>query len=112
MSINHSSTGAKGQQLYSLAYFTISSHPQSPNYAKHYTSEEVIELFAPSQDTVSIVTNWLTTAGIAKERITHTDNKAWLAFDATANEAESLLHTEFHEYEFENSGKGAIACDS
>jgi len=68
-------------------------------------------LFAPAVDTVSIVMDWLITAGIAKERITHTDNKQWLAFDATADEAESLLHTEFHEYEFDQSGKGSIACD-
>ena len=55
---------------------------------------------------------WLTEAGaISKERITHTQNRAWLAFDASTAEIEQLLHTEYHEHEHEASGRSMISCD-
>ncbi|EFW99720.1 protease s8 tripeptidyl peptidase [Grosmannia clavigera kw1407] len=71
------------------------SHPTSANFGKHWSAEAVIEAFQPSGETVEVVTAWLVGAGISKERITHSDNKAWLAFDATVAEAEQLLHTEY-----------------
>ena len=48
---------------------------------------------------------------IANERITHTQNKAWLAFDASTSELESLLHTEYHEHHDQASGRAMISCD-
>jgi tripeptidyl-peptidase I len=90
----------------------IRSHPASPNYARHWTSDEVIAMFEPSEKTVAIVREWLVLSGISAERITHSDNKAWLAFDATTEEAEALLHAEYHEYEHTSNGKVAAACDA
>ena len=49
--------------------------------------------------------------GIAKSRITHSDNKGWLAFDATVKELGSLLEAEYHEYEHSYNGKTFAACD-
>ncbi|KAL9088620.1 MAG: hypothetical protein Q9165_006140 [Trypethelium subeluteriae] len=83
----------------------------SPSYGKTWTAEEVIEAFQPSQDTVATVRNWLIQAGIDSKRITHSDNKAWLAFDATAVEAENLLRTEYHEYHDRVSGAKLPSCD-
>ncbi|KAL7928922.1 subtilisin-like protein [Trichoderma chlorosporum] len=71
------------------------SQPDSPLYNKHWTLDEVVEAFKPSDDAVETVAAWLVKAGISKERITHSDNKVWLAFDATTVEVESLLHTEY-----------------
>lgn len=45
------------------------------------------------------------------ERITHSDNKGWFAFHATAEEAEKLLSAEFHEYEDSVTGGVIPACD-
>ncbi|MCJ1400937.1 hypothetical protein MMC11_004148 [Xylographa trunciseda] len=87
------------------------SDSDSPNYAKHWTSKEVIDMFRPSEGTVSAVAKWLTASGIAKERLTHTDNKAWFAFNATAGEAENLLKTEYFVYENSVSGRTTVACD-
>jgi len=84
----------------------------SPNYGKHWTPEQVHEVFAPSESTVDTVRDWLVGSGIALPRIVHTDNKAWLAFDATAYEMESLLHTEYHDFEHKSSGRIATACDA
>ena len=89
------------------------SHPSSPKYAQHWTQDEIIEAFRPADDTVDKVMAWISeTAGIPKHRITHTDNKAWLAFDAETHELESLLHTEYHEHHHAASGRSMITCDA
>lgn len=86
------------------------SDPRSPNYAKHWTTEQVIETFKPQDETVEAVREWLIAAGIHPARITHSENKAWLAFDATTKEAEELLQTEYHSYQHKN-GHMSVACD-
>lgn len=92
-------------------YLMDVSHPSSPNYGKHWTPEQVIEAFAPSDETVSSVRQWLNEAGIADSRITHTENKGWLAFVATGRELEGLLHTEFYNYKDKSSGNKVVACE-
>ncbi|TAQ88300.1 hypothetical protein B7494_g3398 [Chlorociboria aeruginascens] len=87
------------------------SHPESENYAKHWTSEEVIEMFSPDQKAVDMVIEWLVSFGIAREQIIHSDNRGWLAFDATTDEAERLLHTKYHSFEHISSGHLAPATD-
>lgn len=87
------------------------SDPDSPNYGKHWTSEEVIEFFKPSDETTAAVRDWLVASGISDRRITLADNKAWFAFDATAAEAERLLHAEFFEFEDDWSGGTLAGCD-
>lgn len=82
----------------------------SPNYGRHYTAAEVIDLFAPEEATVAAVRAWLEGAGIAPGRISLSANKAWLQFDAKASEAEALLRTEYHFYEHHSSDVN-IACD-
>lgn len=69
-------------------------------------------MFAPSDETVDTVRDWLVVSGISAKRITHSDNKGWLAFDATAKETESLLHAEYHTYEHISHGHTATACDA
>ena len=86
------------------------SHPRSARYGQHWSEEEVVAAFAPSNDTVGAVTDWLTEfGGIARERITSTKNKAWLAFDATVEEAERLLVTEY--FEQDNGKERIVGCD-
>ncbi|CAK4033881.1 aorsin [Lecanosticta acicola] len=87
------------------------SHPTSSNYGRHWTQEQVIEAFQPSNETLSAVLEWLTSSGISKSRIKHTENKQWLAFDATVQEAENLLHTTYHEYELDQEGHSMIGCE-
>lgn len=69
-------------------------------------------MFAPSEKTVVAVRAWLVASGISDERITHSDNRGWLAFDATIQEAEALLHTQYHEYEHGVTGQVTVACDA
>ena len=36
-----------------------SAHPTSPNFGRHWTAEEVNDRFAPSDDTIQTVRDWL-----------------------------------------------------
>jgi tripeptidyl-peptidase-1 len=88
-----------------------SSTPESYKYGRHYTAEEVAEIFAPSQETVDAINDWLVWAGIAAEKISQSANKQWMQFDASAEELESLLNTNYHIYEHTETGKTNVACD-
>ena len=87
------------------------SHPSSENYGKHLSKEEVHSLFAPADETVEIVKNWLLSSGLFKENdIIHYENRGWLAVDMPAQYAESLFGTEYYEHET-NNGEVRIGCD-
>jgi tripeptidyl-peptidase-1 len=88
-----------------------SSDPSSPKYGQYWSAAEVHDMFAPPEDTVAAVKGWLTSSGIDASRILHYDNKGWLAFDATAEEAEGLFGAEFHEHEHSKSPSVRIGCD-
>lgn len=88
----------------------VSQH-DSPRYGKHYTPEEVIDLFAPSADAVAGITSWLQSAGIEAHRISQSANKQWMQFEAKVEEAEKLLLTKYYHYEHEPTGRTTVACD-
>ncbi|CAK7264283.1 hypothetical protein SEPCBS119000_000909 [Sporothrix epigloea] len=87
------------------------SDPKSPDYGKHMSAKEVIDFFAPHRNTVEVVVDWLTSAGIHIDRITQSANKQWIQFDATVSEAEELLMTEYHIYEHIESGHNDLAAE-
>ncbi|KAF8817102.1 subtilisin-like protein [Phlegmacium glaucopus] len=85
------------------------SHPESPTYGKHYTPAEIVDIFAPSNETISAVTNWLIDSGFAPNRLRLSANKGWLAVEATTSEVENLLNTEYHVYNHA-SGDQQFGC--
>ncbi|KAE8375728.1 Aorsin [Aspergillus bertholletiae] len=87
------------------------SNPNSPNYARFYTADEVNAKFAPSTETVNEVQNWLTEKGINASRVAQTQNHGWLVFHATSKEIEDLFDTTYYEYHNRKTGKKAIACE-
>ncbi|KAF3024282.1 hypothetical protein E8E14_013162 [Neopestalotiopsis sp. 37M] len=87
------------------------SHPSSPKYGQYLTASEIHELFAPAEEAVSSVKEWISSFGIDPSRIIHSDNKGWLAFDASASEVEAMFDTEFYEYSHDESGKLRVGCD-
>lgn len=87
------------------------SHPSSEGYGKHLSAEEVHSIFAPAEDTVKAVKNWLIGSGLFNETdIINYKNKGWLAIDMPAKHAESLLRTKYHEHE-SNDGTIKLGCD-
>lgn len=73
--------------------------PTSPNFGQYLSQDEVIELFAPRDESISAVKAWLVSAGISASRIKHYQNKGWLSIDMPVREAEALFHTQYHEVE-------------
>ena len=74
------------------------SHPESPKYAQHFTPMEVINAFAPSEETISAVTNWLVDSGFFRDQLRLSPNKGWIHMNASTSEVENLLNTEYHVY--------------
>lgn len=89
-----------------------SAHPASLKYGKHWTAQQVKDVFAPSKDTTAAVADWLSSSGITKGRIHRSHNKGWLAFNATVKEAESLLRAVYHVFEDTTTGETAAACEA
>lgn len=52
---------------------------------------------------------WLSGAGVS--HVVQSENKAWLAFHASVAQAESLLHTEYFEYEDRRTGGIMPSCE-
>ncbi|KAF2862217.1 subtilisin-like protein [Piedraia hortae CBS 480.64] len=92
------------------AWLNEVSHPNSKKYGKHWTTKQVADAFAPSEETITSVKAWLASEGIAENRIKHSKGKTWLEFDATADEAEKLLKAKYRIFNHE-SGVKHVACD-
>ena len=75
------------------------SHPSSKTYGKHLSAAQVHDLFAPTEETVTAVKEWLIFAGVDANSITGYENKGWLAIDMPAWQAEDLLSTEYYEHD-------------
>ena len=91
--------GLAQQNLHRLEEMLMSvSHPDSPRYAQHFTAMEIIDTFAPSEETISAVTNWLVGSGISRDRLRFSTDKGWIHLDASTSEVEDLLNTEYHVY--------------
>lgn len=94
-----------------LISFLTSSNPTSPNYRKYLTVQEVNDLFAPSNESVSAVRNWLQSAGISADRVSLSSNKQWLQFDGAADEVENLLGTQYFIYTHATNGRTHLGCE-
>lgn len=89
---------------------SLRSDPDSENYGKHWTPDEVARAFMPSNESIDAVRDWLVSQGISKDRISHSANRAWIAFDAKSSEVERLLKTKYHDYRDVLSGARVPAC--
>ncbi|KDR77808.1 hypothetical protein GALMADRAFT_278796 [Galerina marginata CBS 339.88] len=87
------------------------SHPDSPNYGRHWAPAQIAETFAPSSETVDIVHSWLVGAGIDASRLRVSPSKVWIHLNATVEEAERLLRTQYNVYQHQGGAKH-IACEA
>lgn len=85
------------------------AHPDSANYGQHWSTEDVVNYFAPSRDTIAAVATWLTEAGISRDRLRLSASKGWIDVTVTAAEVEELLKTEYHVWEDE-TGSERVGC--
>lgn len=68
--------------------------------------------FAPKEDSINVVKDWLVSSGIDSRWIAHSDSKGWLALNIPAEDAEKLFQTEYHEHEHTVTGSTRIGCDA
>ncbi|KAJ4419936.1 hypothetical protein N0V82_004650 [Gnomoniopsis sp. IMI 355080] len=88
------------------------AHPASPNFGKHWSAHEVVEMFKPRRESVDAVVEWLEAEGIHPSRIKMTSSKSWLTFDATVREVEQMLKTQYHVYKHATSKDARhVACE-
>ena len=74
------------------------SHPDSPNYGKHWSANKVAATFSPTKDTVDAVRGWLHSTGLTPDRLRLTPGNGWIEVNATVNEVERLLEADYHVY--------------
>ncbi|UNI15307.1 Tripeptidyl-peptidase I [Purpureocillium takamizusanense] len=70
----------------------------SGKYGQWYTREQIMDLFAPSDDSVAAVKDWLVRSGVAKSSIVVPKTKGWVHFDSTVGQLESLTQADYHIY--------------
>jgi tripeptidyl-peptidase I len=87
------------------------SHPDSSSYGKHWSSKKIIETFAPKQESIDAVTDWLEAEGIARSRVHLSKSRNWLSFNSTTREVERLLKAEYHVYRHNGTGHYHVACE-
>ena len=85
--------------------------PASPNYGKHWSAAEVAAMFAPSQDSIDAVSEWLKEAGVGPDRHSVSLGKHWIKFESSTAELEELLKTQYHVFSHKETGEEHIACD-
>lgn len=87
------------------------SDPESSKYGQHMSSKEVGDFFRPSTESIGSVRDWLHASGIEIDRHQVSPGRGWLKFNATIEELESLLATEYHVYEHSETEELHIGCD-
>jgi tripeptidyl-peptidase-1 len=87
------------------------SHPDSRNFGKHWSAKQVAEMFAPAEEAVASVLEWLSESGVSGERVKQSQSLTWLHVNITVSKAEDLLKTKYYEYTHSLSGKLHVACD-
>lgn len=87
------------------------SDPRSEKYGQHMSAKEVGDLFRASETSISVVQEWLHSSGINKERHNISAAQGWFKFDATVDELESLLATEYHVFHHIPTQEDHIGCN-
>lgn len=75
-------------------YLSSISHPESAQYGRSWSVEQVVETFAPSEESFDAITAWLGEGGIRGAG----EKDGWLRFDSTVAHVEAVLHTEYYVY--------------
>ena len=87
------------------------SDPDSDRYGFHWTAKDIAHAFAPSKDSIDAVKAWLASAGIPETRVKQGQSLGFVEFEATVDEAENLLNTEYNVYQHTETGQPHVACE-
>lgn len=101
----------KSLLLFLTTPLLFSSDPASPKYGKHYTQQQVIDLFAPHDDSINAVHDWLAQNGVPKHRARLSKSKTWVDFTTTVGHLEKLLQAKYHVYSHINGKDQQITSE-
>jgi tripeptidyl-peptidase I len=86
------------------------SDPRSKKYGQYMSAQEVGDLFRPSGESIDKVREWLHNSGIDNERHDISAGRGWLKFEASVDELESLLATQYHIFHHRPTQEDHIGC--
>ena len=90
------------------------SDPGSLNYGKHWTASDITRIFAPSSRAIDAVRTWLLESGVEAHRISLSASKGWVNVQASVEEAERLMNTQYNVYKHvsgaEHIGEPVYEC--
>jgi tripeptidyl-peptidase-1 len=92
-------------------FISAIARPDSETYGQHWSPQQVIDAFAPSDEAITETEKWLLAVGVASDRIAKTSGRNWIKITTTVSEAESLLDTTYNVYE-DDRGTQLVACES
>ncbi|CDO75343.1 hypothetical protein BN946_scf184966.g11 [Trametes cinnabarina] len=81
------------------SYLLDIADPESPNYGKHWTPDQIKDAFRPSKESFEVVHSWLASDGVDRTRIELSDNGQYVRVNVSVAEAEGLLATEYYIYQ-------------
>ena len=87
------------------------SDPKLEKYGQYMSAKEVGDMFRPSNKSVEKVQDWLQGSGIDSKRYKISPGRGWLKFEASINELESLLATEYHIFQHITTQEYHIGCN-
>ncbi|KAI3322798.1 subtilisin-like protein [Xylariaceae sp. AK1471] len=91
-------------------YMRDVSHPESKNFGRFWTPQEVIKTFAPSEEAVEDTVQWLLQMGVDSKRIAPSAGRNWIKVNSTVAEAEKLLDTTYSVYR-DDERTSLVACE-
>ncbi|KAM5532597.1 hypothetical protein V8D89_013723 [Ganoderma adspersum] len=92
-------------------YLLDVADPQSPNYGRHWTPQQVLDTFRPRQDSVDVVTSWLSSElGLDSHSLGLSPGRDVINLNTTAAEAERIFDTEYNVYRSHDDGSEHIGC--
>lgn len=66
------------------------SHPDSSQFGKHWSPQQVSDFFRPSQETVAVIKDWLSEAGFDPSNFKVANGGHWIEVDSTIDQAEEV----------------------
>ena len=92
-------------------YLLDVADPQSPKYGQHWTPQQVLDTFRPRQDSVDVVTSWLSSElGLDSHSLGLSPGRDVINLNTTAAEAERIFDTEYNVYRSHDDGSEHIGC--
>jgi tripeptidyl-peptidase I len=84
------------------------SDPDHERYGQHLSQEEVDELTKPHPESLSAVTEWLTSHGIGEDDVEYSSAKDWMTISVPVRLAEKMLDTTYYVWSHAVSGHSLV----